>query len=213
MIPEMISSDRSRATATRRERNRRVSFLWISIPLFRSTNFSELHLQTRCFYTSNRTVTLRFYGYVRRTSFPASLSGTFIFLQPSSLLLSPLFLREISTKSSMCRTCDFLSVQDEDDRSIVARKTIAVTYTELVFRRSFRHSSSRTFHTRAFQSDPSCFVESVSFYREVLGALLESLNYRDANVTSTPNETYRYLLIILDSRSAFLPIDQFSSAS
>lgn len=158
---------------------------------------------------------LRFeHWHVRRTSFSASSSGTFIFLQPSSLLLSPLrILRERSSKSSMCRTCDFLSVYDEDDRSIVARKTIAVTYTELVFRRSFRHSSSRTFHTRAFQSDPSCLVESVSSYREVLGALLESLNYRDANVTSTSNETYRYLLIILDSRLAFLPIDQFSSAS
>lgn len=141
----MILSDRSRATATRRERNRRVSFLCISIRLFRSTNFSELRLQTRCHFT------VRTLAHVRRTSFSASSSGTFIFFQlPSSLPLSPLrILRERSSKSSMCRTRDFLPVQDQHDRCIVARKTIAVTYTELVFRRSFRHQFQDTSFTRA----------------------------------------------------------------
>lgn len=197
MILEMISSDRSRATATRRERNRRVSFLWISIRLFRSTNFLELRLRTRCFYGSN----IGTFVERRPQQVRLQLSSSF------NLLLFCFRLYEFFAKDLQSHRCVehaiFFPFEDEDDRSIVARKTIAVTYTELVFRWSFWHSSSRTFHTRAFQSDPSCYVESVFFYREVLGALLESLNYRDADITSTSSKTYRYFLIILDSRSAF----------
>lgn len=119
---------------------------------FFGSRFAVVSLYELFRITFTNVVLLRLeHWHVRRTSFSASSSWTsFIFFQPSSLLLSPLrILRERSSKSSMCRTRDFLSVQDGDDRCIVARKTVAVTYTELVLRRSFRHSSSRTFHTRA----------------------------------------------------------------
>lgn len=187
------------------------SFLWISIRLFRSTNFSELRLQTRCFYVSNiGTFVERPSQQVRPQLF--HLLSTFF----SSAFAFTSSSRNIFKVIATRRTRDSLSVQDEDDRRIVARETIAVTYTELVLRRSFRHSSTPTFHTRAFQSDPSCFAESVFFLPWSPWSVSQGgWNYRDADVTLRPRlakriDTFR---LILDSRSAFPPIDQFSSAS